>query len=141
MSIFFLIFGRPCSDVVEYGPLRWYAQASERFGSWPHSDKGTYQDLARGMGPVRRAERAIGLPISLGLALLIHMLCRWQEKRTMRETEGAFRNSGQTSTGCSHAQKDRVSTAGLRCFRGVFGCPDADGEHNIGHLYCRCRGR
>src|SRR6266576_1882021 len=47
------------------------------------------------MGPVRRAERAIGLPISLGLALLIHMLCRWQEKRTMPDTEGSFGNSGQ----------------------------------------------
>ena len=46
MSIFFLIFDFLSSYVGEYGPLRWYAQASERFGSGPHSDKPTYRDLA-----------------------------------------------------------------------------------------------
>jgi len=46
MSTILLIFGRLSSDVVEYGPLRWDAQACERFGSGPHSDNATSRDLA-----------------------------------------------------------------------------------------------
>src|SRR6202162_3780213 len=51
MSTFLLIFGRLCSDVVEYGPLRWYVQACERFGSEPHFDKPPSRGSDRALAP------------------------------------------------------------------------------------------
>ena len=53
MSTLLLIFRLVSSDVGEYGPLRWDAQASERFRSGPvrvrkpHSDKKTSRALGR----------------------------------------------------------------------------------------------
>src|SRR5258708_8845137 len=53
MSTFFFIFGCLSSDVGEYGPLRWDAQACERFGSG-HFPIRLHAPLAHGHSAVRK---------------------------------------------------------------------------------------
>jgi hypothetical protein len=46
-------------------------------------------------GSSDRQKRAVGTPLSsLGPALVANSLCRWQEKRTMRESEVQIGNPG-----------------------------------------------